>query len=297
MPRTLVAFHAHPDDESLLTAGVMAQAAAQGHRVILVVATAGEVGEAADSFRSTDTPESTESTESALADLGRARRAELLRSAEILGVHRVEFLGYRDSGLPDGDSLAAGQWTPAPETFAAADIEEAAERLAEILREEHADVLTTYDPNGGYGHPDHLQVHHVGHRAGELAGTPVVLEATINRDLMTMGISIAKSLGYEIPPDFDPATIENWFMPGDAITHAIDVTAFLDQKRASMQAHESQGTSALDSATPRSIAMFLALPEEYFSLAFGTEWFIERGRSSDPKADDIFATLGDATRA
>jgi LmbE family N-acetylglucosaminyl deacetylase len=154
MPKTLVTFHAHPDDESLLTAGVMAQAAAAGHRVVLVVATSGEVGEAAASFRGDDHDDHDA--------LGATRRRELARSAEILGVARVELLGYRDSGHPRGDEVDA--FTPAPGTFAAADPSEAADRLAEILREEQADVLTTYDPNGGYGHPDHLRVHEVGAR-------------------------------------------------------------------------------------------------------------------------------------
>jgi len=217
MAHTLVTFHAHPDDESLLTAGIMAKAAAEGHRVVLVVATAGEVGEAAAEFRT-----------GAQGDLGEGRRRELERSAEILGVHRIELLGYRDSG-----ALAPGT-VAAPGTFAAADVEEAAARLAAILEDEQADVLTTYDPNGGYGHPDHLQVHAVGARAGELAGTPVVLEATINRDLMKVGVELAQSLGY------------------------------------------------------------LSLPDEYFAMAFGTEWFIDRRRAAGvagrigATADDIF---------
>src|SRR6478609_8711002 len=107
----LVSFHAHPDDEALLTAGTLARAVAEGHRVTLVVATAGEAGLA---------------------------------------------------GQPPGPELAA-------------------RRLADLLIEERADALTSYDARGGYGHPDHLQVHRVAARAAELAGTPVVLQATIDR--------------------------------------------------------------------------------------------------------------------
>ena len=266
MAHTLVTFHAHPDDEALLTAGTMAKAVAAGHRVVLVVATAGEVGEASAEF----------------ADLGRVRREELQRSADILGVHRVVELGYGDSGL--GDSAVDG------DSFATADVDEAAARLAAILAEEVADVLTTYDRHGGYGHPDHVQVHRVGQRAAELAGTPVILEATINRDLMTMGVQLASSLGYEIPDDFNPESIDSWFMPADALTHAVDVSAHLEQKRASMAAHASQATSAAEGT--RSIAVFLSLPDEYFAMAFGTEWFIEIGRAPGIASDDIFATLG-----
>ena len=104
------------------------------------------------------------------------RVAELHAAAEVLGVDRVEFLDYLDSGM-------AGEPTnDAPGSFASADIDEAAARLARILDEEHADVLTVYDENGNYGHPDHIQVHRVGVRAAELAGTRRVYEATANRD-------------------------------------------------------------------------------------------------------------------
>ena len=155
MRRTLLAFHAHPDDEALLTAGTMARAAAEGHRVVLVVATDGELGLAASEH---------------VADGGLAgrRMAELRRSAAALGVERVEHLGYADSGL--GPELAPDP--PGRTRFVRADVEEAATRLAAILTEEDADVLLSYEPNGGYGHPDHKQVHVVGRRAAALAGTP-----------------------------------------------------------------------------------------------------------------------------
>ena len=141
---TLVTFHAHPDDEALLTAGVMAKAAAEGHRVVLVVATHGEAGEVDGSFLGED-------------DLGTRRGAETEESARALGVHRVEFLGYRDSG---DDGRAEGG-------FVSVEPDSAAHRLAALLREEQADVLTTYDPRGGYGHPDHVHVHEVGRRAAD----------------------------------------------------------------------------------------------------------------------------------
>src|SRR5690349_3047296 len=161
MARTCVFFHAHPDDEALLTAGTMAMLAAQGHRVVLVVATLGESGLAADAAR---------------GHLAEVRRAELAASARTLGCARIVSLGYADSGWewPLGRPPGGG-----PDgAFADADVEGAARRLAATLREERADLLTTYDPAGGYGHPDHVQVHRVGARAAELAGTSVVLQAT-----------------------------------------------------------------------------------------------------------------------
>lgn len=279
MAHTLVTFHAHPDDESMLTAGVMAKAAAAGHRVVLVVATAGEVGDADERFRETGN-----------TDVGAARLAELDRSGEILGVDRIVHLGYRDSG--SGESSMARSTAGAGETgrrFVEVPVEEAAEVLAAVLREEAADVLTVYDPNGGYGHPDHVHVHAVGHRAAELAGTPVVLEATINRNLMRVGVELAQSLGYEVPDTFAPSSFDAWFLPEDELTHAVDVTAHIAQKRASMAAHESQTTSA--SGTTRSVALFLSLPDEYFTMAFGTEWFVDRSRPPGIARDDVFADV------
>ena len=91
--------------------------------------------------------------------------------------HRVEFLGYVDSGM-------MGEPTNEARVFWQADVDEAAERLAAILDEEQADVLTIYDDHGDYGHPDHIQVHRVGHRAAELAGIAACYEATMNRDHM-----------------------------------------------------------------------------------------------------------------
>jgi LmbE family N-acetylglucosaminyl deacetylase len=244
-----------------------------------VVATRGEVGEVGSGV---------------LADaesLGDRRVAEQREAADILGVHRLEFLGYADSGL-DGRGEAYGDaGAPGLGPFALADVDDAAERLATILREEAADVVTTYDPNGGYHHPDHVHVHRVGRRAAELAGTPTVLEATINRDLMQVGVDLATDLGFELPPEFTPATFDDWFLPADELTHAVDVSAHLAQKRAAMAAHASQATG--DGAT-RSLAHFLAIPDEYFGLAFGTEWFVDRDRPAGAGVTDVFdrATTG-----
>jgi LmbE family N-acetylglucosaminyl deacetylase len=208
---TVVSFHAHPDDEALLTAGTLARIAAEGHRVVLVSATAGEVGLAAASFGTQDT-------------LATHRRAELRRSADAIGAARVEILGYGDSGL-DGRTVPAG----GVEAFARADVEEAADRLAAILREERADVLTSYDPSGGYGHPDHVQVHHVGARAAELAGTPVVLEATVDQDLLRRAVRLAARV-YRFPPEFDRAAFEHAYAPRRTLTHRVDVRRYGDRK-------------------------------------------------------------------
>jgi LmbE family N-acetylglucosaminyl deacetylase len=245
---TLVCFHAHPDDESIGTGGVMARAADEGHRVILVVATCGEHGEVEPGF---------------LADgetLGERRVTETRASAEVLGASRVEFLGYVDSGMmgtPENDL---------PGSFWQADVEEAAGRLARILEEESADVLTVYDDHGVYGHPDHIQVHRVGVRAAELAGTPRVFESTMHREHMIEGLQLAQREGHW--PDDSPIDVpEDFGSPEAIITHGVDVTAWLDRKRSSMRAHASQIGEQ---------SFFLAMPDDMFAVAFGTEWFIDR---------------------
>ena len=278
MPFTLVAFHAHPDDESLLTAGTMARASAQGHRVVLVTATGGGVGLVASDFLRDD-----ETLES-------RRLAELRRSATALGCARSELLGYADSGLDGSATVSAGGPDAGRGPFAAVDPDIPAKELAAILREENADVLTIYDPTGGYGHPDHVQVHKVGLRAAELAGTPSVLEATVDRDLLVRAIDVAAKV-YRFPPEFDQAAFQRAYSPRSEITHRIDVRRYAIRKRTSMLAHASQGTA---DGADRTLAAFLRLPLPLFRRVFGTEWFVERthaGGPVGPVEDDIFATV------
>jgi LmbE family N-acetylglucosaminyl deacetylase len=266
VPFTLVAFHAHPDDEALLTAGTMARAAAEGHRVVLVVATAGEAGLALGG-----------GTGPALAS---RRLAELERSAAALGCARVEVLGYADSGM---HGEAGGE-----SAFARADVDDAARRLAEILVEESADVLTVYDPAGGYGHPDHVQVGRVGIRAAELARTPVVLEATVDRQALQRVLRLIHRLP-GIPADFAPGRFDRAYTARGNLTHRVDVRRYADAKRAAMAAHVSQAGS--DEGT-RTLAVLLRLPRPVFRIALGREWFVERGRAAaTPLIDDIFAAV------
>ncbi len=272
MGRTLVAFHAHPDDEALLTSGTMARAAAEGHRVVLVVATDGGLGLAASEYvGASDT------------SLGSVRMAELQASATALGTARVETLGYADSGLgpetlPD---------PPGRVRFVRADPEEAAQRLATILREEEPDVLLTYDANGGYGHRDHVKVHEVGARAAEIAGTPKVLQATVPRDLMVRAVRLAGRL-YRFPPEFDPTSFERAYSPSASVTHRISVRRYAAQKRAAMRAHASQASA--DGGADRTLAAFLRIPRPLFDLVFGREWYVDAARApGQGVAHDVFA--------
>ena len=246
---TLVTFHAHPDDEAIATGGTMARAAAEGHRVVLVVATKGEHGEVEDGFLAEG---------ESLAD---RRVEETCRAAVELGVTRVEFLGYVDSGMigtPENDL---------PESFWQADVDEASARLAAILTDERADALTVYDENGAYGHPDHIQVHRVGVRAAELAGTPRVFESTIDRDKVKLLIAQAAAAGEPVPAA-DPSFYETLGVPSEMITTRVDVTAYLDQKRKGMAAHASQISET---------SYFLSMDPEAFAAVWGIESYIRRG--------------------
>jgi LmbE family N-acetylglucosaminyl deacetylase len=248
--RTLVFVHAHPDDEALLTAGTMARAAAEGQRVVLVVATDGGAGLASSDLS---------------GDLADRRALELAESCRVLGVHRLVQLGYADSGL-HGDATAA---PGGPVPLCAAPVEESAAALAAVLVEEQADVLVTYDPNGGYGHPDHVRVHEIGVRAAEIASTPRVFEATVPRDLLLRGIRLASRV-YRFPPEFDPTSFERAFTASADITHRVDVRRFVEAKRASMAAHASQATA---DDGDRTLAAFLRMPMPLYRKVFGTEYY------------------------
>ncbi len=264
---TLVSFHAHPDDEALLTGGTLARAAAEGHRVVLVVATAGEAGLAAEGLRG--------------AGLRDRRLAELRKSAKRIGCARVEVLGYPDSGM-DGNGTGSG--TP----FARTDVELAAQRVSRLLVEEQAHVLTIYDEAGGYGHPDHVQVHRVGVRAGALAGTPVVLEATVDQRLFRWALRLSAGLS-RLAHGSQPPGRRSAYTPRSQMTHRIDVRRYVNQKRGAMLAHASQQTSV---SGPRTLALLLRIPPPLFRFWLGHEWFVERGRAPIGRPlDDLFATL------
>ncbi|WP_420119982.1 PIG-L deacetylase family protein [Nakamurella sp.] len=270
MPRTVVFVHAHPDDEALLTSGTMAALAAHGHRVVLVVATAGEAGLAADGLR---------------ADLGERRLTELHASADALGVSRVELLGYADSGL-------AADPTPPPPPgrrprLADAPVTEVAGRVADLLREERADVVVGYDAQGGYGHPDHVAVHHVAAAAQAMAGTPLLLEATVPRArLLAAARQVNRLLPRSRQVDLTPWT--RAYSAAADVTHCIDVRRYARSRRASMRAHASQATA--DSGA-RTLGVFTRIPPPLFGAVFGREWYRQPGLTVPRRHRSLFATL------
>jgi LmbE family N-acetylglucosaminyl deacetylase len=255
MTYTLVSFHAHPDDEAMLTGGTLARAAAEGHRVVLVTATNGEAGlTSPDLMRA--------------GGLGTVRLGELQDAATALGVHRVVALGFPDGG------------------FDAVDVQRAGRRLAEVLLEERADALTTYDRAGGYGHPDHVHVHRVGIAAARLAGTPVVLEATIDRKLLLNAVRLIRFL-----PGAPRVSSEDFlqaYSDRSQITHRVDVRPYLSAKKSALAAHRSQSVGG----SARTVRFLTALPSAAMRPVLGHEWFIERGRPAGAELnDDIFASL------
>jgi LmbE family N-acetylglucosaminyl deacetylase len=251
---TIVFLHAHPDDEASQTAGAMARAVAEGHRVVTVFATNGDHGE----LPAAGLPEG--------ETLVHWRRREAQASADALGVQRIAWLGYADSGMRGWDQNAHDN------AFHGADVDEAAGRLAAILDEEDADVLVGYDWHGGYGHPDHVKVHAVVHRAADLAARrPRLLESTMNRDIVRAVFQAAVAAGAG-DQAFDPDTPMDdgnpLGTPEAEITWQVDTTGYLAQRRASLEAHRSQATD---------IEGMLSMPDEFFATFFGKEHYIEPG--------------------
>ena len=272
-PAHCVAFHAHPDDEALLDLGHDGARRRRG--------APGRRRRRHRRRRSGWPPSDYVGDGRHGARLGPDGRAAA--SAAPLGVARVENLGYADSGLgpeplPRPARARCASSAPTPE--------EAAARLAAILREEQADVLLTYDANGGYGHRDHVKVHHVGARAAELAGTP----------------TRAPGDGAARPPGpGDPVRHPDLPVPTGVRRHLVraglqrprrdhppdDVRRYASQKRASMRAHASQASA--DGGADRTLAAFLRIPRPVFDLVFGREWYVDASRPAGAGvAHDVF---------
>ena len=249
---TIVFFHAHPDDEASQTSGSMARAAQEGHRVVVVYATNGDHGTPADDLAPGET----------VVD---RRRKEAEESARVLGTSRVAWLGYADSGMTGWEQNSVDG------AFHGADPQIAGQALADILDEENADVVVGYDWHGGYGHPDHVKVHNVLHRAAALAKSqPRVFESTMNRDASREMYRQAVAAGvFAEGEGFDPDASGDdgnpVGQPESDISFRVDVSEYIDQKRAALAAHASQPDAA----------GILAMPVEVFEIAFGAEHYID----------------------
>jgi len=261
-----VAFHAHPDDEVLLTGGTLARLAAEGHRVVIAVACDGYMGAATE-------------------EGARVRLDELRASASALGAARVVHLGYADSG--HGPVLYPDP--PDRVRFARADLGEAAGRLGDVIRDENADVLLSYDPGGGNGHRDHVKVYEVGARAAELTGVRV-LAATVPRELVSL--FLRPLLVLRLVVRYDPKIIGSAGTPRSAITHRVSVRRFAAQRRAALAAHGSQVRGKGRSA--RMFRVLIRLPVPVFGLLLGQEWFTEPGVNATAVSGNILQSMASA---
>jgi len=292
-PRRLLLVHAHPDDESIGTGATMAKYAAENALVTLVTCTLGEEGEIL-------IEELAELAADRTDGLGQHRVGELAAACEALGVTDHRFLGYaghyRDSGMMDTPSNAR------PGAFWNADLDEAAGLLVAVIREVRPQVVITYDENGGYGHPDHIQAHRVTVAAFDAAGDPSrypeagepwrpakLYYSAIAKSALQAGIDYFREAGIE--SDFFSADVKSaddlpFGVPDEQITTQIDAREQLPAKVAAMRAHRSQ--IAVDGP-------FFALADGAGRTAFGMEHYVlahgERGPGVGERdwEDDLFA--------
>ena len=246
---TIVFVHAHPDDEASQTSGSMTRLSAEGHRVVVVYGTGGDHGTIPDGHD---------------GDLAELRRAEAAASAEVTGAQRLVWLDHLDSGMTGWDTNGH------PDAFMNADVATVARTIADVLDEEDADVVVGYDWHGGYGHPDHVQVHRVTRRAAEVAARrPRYLEVTMNRDKMRRFAAAAAAAGFEGWDVDAPMDDGNPFgMPEAQLHWSVDITDELQTKRAALAAHASQ---------PDAAGMLL-MPPEAFAAMLGHEFYREPAR-------------------
>jgi N-acetyl-1-D-myo-inositol-2-amino-2-deoxy-alpha-D-glucopyranoside deacetylase len=274
--------HAHPDDETVGTGATMAHYAAQGVQITLVTCTLGEEGEI-------HVPELAQLAAAEADQLGGYRLAELEAACAALGVTDHRILGgagrYRDSGMMGLET------NKHPRCFWQADLDEAAAHLLEIMREVRPQVLITYDENGFYGHPDHIQAHRVAMRAAELAtaegfGPTKIYWTTVPKSVLEAGITeFAQSsdnpfAGIDKVEDFPFGTSD------EEVAARIDATDQHEAKVAAMRAHATQipDTSWLYSIAGNFGSEFMGV--EYYTLAAG-----ERGPGDGPHGweSDLFA--------
>jgi LmbE family N-acetylglucosaminyl deacetylase len=264
-----MAVHAHPDDEALGTGGVLARYADEGVRTVLVTCTNGELGDAPGGIKPGDPGHD----ESVVVPL---RRQELEASCRALGVSDLELLNYHDSGMegwPQND---------APGSFWQASVAEAGHRLAELMRHYRPQVVVTYDENGFYGHPDHIQANRITLAAIAECDIPSKLyyPAVARSALKGLGDVLAEA-GIESPVEIDENP--DFGTPDELITTTVDCTAVAGRKYASLEAHASQSDNIF----------FLRMGEELFGTLMGNESFVRVQDSTNAATpeDDLFAGL------
>jgi N-acetyl-1-D-myo-inositol-2-amino-2-deoxy-alpha-D-glucopyranoside deacetylase len=284
-PLTLMIVHAHPDDEVIGSGGTLAHYSDRGINTVLVTATLGEEGEIV--VADLDTPENH-------ARLAEIRREELRKATEILGITHQELLGYRDSGMVGRPS------NEHPASFHQADMDEATGRLVRLMRRHRPQVLVSYNAAGGYGHPDHIACHKVTLAAFDAAAesarypaagpawAPLKLyEMSRPREQTQQAWQQMRERGLKTPLDNPDYDIARFTVPIAQITTALDVSAYMQRKRAALIEHRTQ--IAVDGP-------FFAMPEDIGRQWFGVEYFtLLQSRVALPDhegyEDDLFAGI------
>jgi LmbE family N-acetylglucosaminyl deacetylase len=270
---TLMAVHAHPDDEASSTGGVLASCSDQGIRTVVVTCTNGEFGDAPGSVK----PGQAGHDEQTVAQL---RLAELRQSCKILGVDSLELLGYHDSGMPDWD------YKDRPDAFCNIPIEVVAGRIGELIEQYRPQVLVSYDDKGMYQHPDHVHAAQAAAAAFAASKIPQKLYQTAMRPSSWRKIWEAlRELGEDVP-DRGEMTDEQRQQMAEAeqrITTTVDITSVLARKREALFAHASQIQES----------WFSKIPAEIATEAFGHESFVRVSDTTGTPVpeDDLFAGL------
>jgi LmbE family N-acetylglucosaminyl deacetylase len=272
-PLTLMAVHAHPDDESSSTGGVLALASEQGIRTVVVTCTNGELGDAPGGIK----PGQPGHDETAVAAL---RLAELDKACAVLGVTAVEKLGYHDSGMPDWE------YRSRTDVFCNVPVEESAGRVVALMEQYRPDVVVTYNEFGGYEHPDHIQASRIARLAIDRTAIPAKLYFTAFRwsGMQRLRTRMAE-LGLEVgpPPRIAEDLVRKMQATEAEITTTVDVSPVADLKRDALRAHASQLAES----------WFASMPPELYAEFFGVETFIRAAdRTGAPLPEtDLFAGL------
>jgi LmbE family N-acetylglucosaminyl deacetylase len=270
---TMMAVHAHPDDEASSTGGVLATYSAQGIRTVVVTCTNGEFGDGPGGIK----PGAEGHDEQAVAE---HRLAELRASCAILGVSHLELLGYHDSGMPDWD------YKDRPDAFCNVPLADVAARISGLIEQYRPQVLITYDDQGSYQHPDHVHASLAAQAAFASSGLPAKLYLSAMRRSDWLKIAEAlRELGAEMPAveEEDPEAQRQAAASEARITTDVDIRPVLDRKRDALFAHGSQIAES----------WFSKIPEDVATAAFGHEHFIRASDSTGAPLpeDDLFAGL------
>jgi LmbE family N-acetylglucosaminyl deacetylase len=271
--RTLMAVHAHPDDEATSTGGVLARYADDGVRTIVVTCTNGELGDLPGGIK----PDADGHDE---AEVVAIRKDELERACKILGVTHLEMLGYRDSGMADWEHKGH------PDAFCNVALDHAAARVAHLFERYEPDVVVTYNEEAGYNHPDHIQASRVTLAAFERVPTPKKFYLTASRANRFARIrEILEEQGVELPrrPDPSPEYLQKTAAQEARITTVVDVRPFVDRKLEALLTHASQVQDSF----------WAKLPSEALAEVFAQESFIRLHDSTgaDVPEDDLFAGI------